>query len=221
MLEIGLQISESPASGADAGLFAVLDRPCATMVGVTRIVAGKAGGRRIDVPQKGTRPMADRVRESVFGSLETLLDFDGARVLDLYSGSGALGLESLSRGADRATLVEADRAAARLLRRNIDVVGLPGARIEQAKVESFLAGTPSEPYDLVFVDPPYALEHEKLQQVLAQIARWTEPESLVIMERQSRSPEPAWPPPLEAFRTRAYGGTTVYWGVHAAPAGDQ
>lgn len=191
------------------------------MVTVTRIVAGKAGGRRIDVPQKGTRPMADRVRESVFGALETVLDFDGARVLDLYSGSGALGLESLSRGADLATLVEADRNAARLLRRNIDGVGLPGARIEQARVESFLAGTPTEPYDLVFVDPPYALEHEKLQQLLDQLPRWTEPESLIVMERQSRSPEPAWPPPLRPFRTRVYGGTTVYWGVHGEPAGDE
>jgi len=191
------------------------------MVTVTRIVAGKAGGRRIDVPQKGTRPMADRVRESVFGALETVLDFDGARVLDLYSGSGALGLESLSRGADLATLVEADRNAARLLRRNIDGVGLPGARIEQARVESFLAGTPAEPYDLVFVDPPYALEHEKLQQLLEQLPRWTEPESLIVMERQSRSPEPAWPSPLRPFRTRVYGGTTVYWGVHGEPAGDE
>lgn len=162
--------------------------------------------------------MSERVRESVFGSLETLFDFSGARVLDLYAGSGALGLESLSRGAVHATFVESDRNAARLLRGNIASIGLDGAQVEQARVESFLTGTPAAPYDLVFVDPPYALEHEKLQQLLDHLARWTDAESLIILERQSRSEEPTWNAPLEAFRTRGYGGTTVYWGVHAGAA---
>lgn len=178
-----------------------------------RIVAGKAGGRRIDVPQKGTRPMSERVRESVFSALETLFDFPGARVLDLYSGSGSLGLEAWSRGAEHVTFVESDRNAARMLRQNAANVGLAGVRVEQVRAESFASGAPDEPYDLVLVDPPYAMEHEKLQALLNDLARWTAPEGLIILERQSRSPEPTWNPPLEPFRTRSYGGTVVYWGL--------
>ena len=96
---------------------------------MTRIVAGAAGGRRLAVPPRGTRPTTDRVREAIFNVLASRLDFDGIRVLDLYAGSGALGLEALSRGAASVMFVESDRRAAEVIARNIDTVGLPGATV--------------------------------------------------------------------------------------------
>lgn len=104
---------------------------------MTRIIAGAAGGRRLATPPgRGTRPTADRAREGLFSSLESQRGgLEGARVLDLYAGSGAVGLEALSRGAAAATLVESDAAAARVVRENLRALGLPGGRLVQAPVE--------------------------------------------------------------------------------------
>src|SRR5438067_2074266 len=109
-------------------------------VPMTRIVAGIAGGRRLRVPPAGTRPTSDRVREALFNMLAARMDFDGVRVLDLYAGSGALGLEALSRGASHALLVESDRKAAAVVRGNIADLGLPGAELRLGAVASVLAG---------------------------------------------------------------------------------
>ncbi|MCA1187780.1 MULTISPECIES: 16S rRNA (guanine(966)-N(2))-methyltransferase RsmD [unclassified Saccharopolyspora] len=194
---------------------------------MTRIVAGSAGGRRIDVPPRGTRPTSDRVREAVFSALEAAVDLDGARVLDLYGGSGALGFEALSRGAAHATFVEADRRAAQIIRRNAAALGFRQVVVEQAKAETALATPPGEPYDVVLADPPYDLDPARLAQVLAALATggWTAPGGLVVLEQSTRSGDPAWPAPLVADRTRRYGDTAVHWAFledeRAFPADEQ
>lgn len=188
------------------------------MVDVTRIVAGSAGGRRIDVPVRGTRPTSERVREALFSALDSAMELSGARVLDLYGGSGALGLEAMSRGAEHGMFVEADRRAAQVLRRNVTALGFRDVRIEQGKAETVLAGPAGEPYDLVLADPPYDVDGDRLAHVLGLLVAngWTSPDSLVLVERAMRSGEPAWPSPLRALRTKRYGDTAVHWAVHAA-----
>ena len=105
---------------------------------MTRIVAGSVGGRRIEVPRRGTRPTSERVRESLFGRLEHYGALDGARVLDLCAGSGALGLEAASRGAGEVVLVDSSRAAVAVCRANIRALGLRGVRAAYAKATSLL-----------------------------------------------------------------------------------
>ncbi|WP_460954771.1 16S rRNA (guanine(966)-N(2))-methyltransferase RsmD [Parasphingorhabdus pacifica] len=184
---------------------------------MTRIVAGTAGGRRIEVPPRGTRPTSERVREALFSALESATELAGARVLDLYGGSGALGLEALSRGAAHATFVESDRRAARILKENAKGLGFRAVRVEQAKVETALAAEPAEPYEVVLADPPYDLDSARLRDVLRSLTEygWTAPGSVVVVERAVRDGDPDWPDPLEASRTRRYGDTAVHWAVHA------
>ncbi|GAA0534458.1 methyltransferase [Saccharopolyspora subtropica] len=186
---------------------------------MTRIVAGSAGGRRIEVPPRGTRPTSERVREALFSALESAVELPGARVLDLYGGSGALGLEALSRGAAHATFVESDRRAAQLLRRNAAALGFREVRVAQAKAETLLGAPAEEPFDVVLADPPYDIAPAQLDRVLAGLAAngWTAPGSVVVLERAVRSGEPDWPPPLHALRSRRYGDTAVHWAVHAEP----
>ncbi|RDI69409.1 16S rRNA (guanine(966)-N(2))-methyltransferase RsmD [Nocardia pseudobrasiliensis] len=178
---------------------------------MTRIVAGTAGGRRLRVPPAGTRPTSDRVREALFNLLAARLDFDGVRVLDLYAGSGALGLEALSRGASHALLIESDRKAAGVVRGNIADLGLPGAELRQAAVASVLALAPAAPYDLVFSDPPYVLETDDVAADLAALAGngWLHPDALVVVERSSRSPETPWPADFSPLKARVYGETRL------------
>src|SRR5882757_4934568 len=133
---------------------------------MTRVIAGRAGGRRLAVPPgTGTRPTSDRAREGLFSTWQSLLGgpLEGERVLDLYAGTGAVGLEALSRGAGHALLVEADARAARTVRENVRSLGLPGAEVRSAKAEQVVAGPPpGDPYDLLFLDPPYAVTDEEL-----------------------------------------------------------
>ncbi|MHB1063799.1 MAG: 16S rRNA (guanine(966)-N(2))-methyltransferase RsmD [Georgenia sp.] len=186
---------------------------------MTRIVAGVAGGRTLKVPRSGTRPTSERVREALFSRLEHLDVVDGARVLDLYAGSGALGLEAASRGAARVTLVEAARAAAALCRANAEALGLdPLIDVVAARVQTHLAGA-GTPADLVLLDPPYDVEQEDLADVLALLGRgWLAPDAVVVVERDRRSPEPRWPDHLAALGPRSYGDTVV-WFAEAAGSG--
>ncbi|MGF6880690.1 16S rRNA (guanine966-N2)-methyltransferase [Nocardia sp. GAS34] len=178
---------------------------------MTRIVAGLAGGRRLRVPPAGTRPTSDRVREALFSMLSARMDFDGIRVLDLYAGSGALGLEALSRGASHALLVESDRKAAAVVRGNIAELGLPGGELRTGTVSSVLAGVPAEPYDLVLSDPPYALEAAEVTADLRSLVAngWLHPGALVVVERATRSAETDWPAHFSAQKPRKYGETRV------------
>ncbi|MGW5571158.1 16S rRNA (guanine(966)-N(2))-methyltransferase RsmD [Nocardia thailandica] len=178
---------------------------------MTRIVAGAAGGRRLKVPPAGTRPTSDRVREALFSAIDARLDLDGVRVLDLYAGSGALGLEALSRGAAHALLVESDRRAAAVVRGNIADLGLPGADLRLGTVRTVLAAGPTAPYDLVFSDPPYDVTTEEVIADLTALAAggWLAPEALVVVERSVRSPEIDWPAGYSAAKPRKYGETRI------------
>lgn len=176
---------------------------------MTRIIAGSARGRRLAVPAgTGTRPTSDRAREGLFSSLLSLLDLGGARVLDLYAGSGALGLEALSRGAGSATLVERDAGALAVLADNARRVGLPGAHPVGQPVEAFLASTPEARYDLVLCDPPYDLDVTGL---LPLVVPWCAAGAVVVLERAARAAAPAWPFGLRPVRSRRYGEACLWY----------
>ncbi|TDO52740.1 16S rRNA (guanine966-N2)-methyltransferase [Kribbella sp. VKM Ac-2527] len=183
---------------------------------MTRIVGGAAGGRRIVVPPgSGTRPTADRVREALFSSLESEFgSFHGLSVLDLYAGSGAIGLEALSRGATRTVLVEADRRAAEVIAANIRSVGLPGATLLTRPAEKVAQGDNSGAvFDLVFADPPYKLETVELQEVLLALAEhgWLADDAVIVVERGKREPW-EWPSGFAALRDRKYGEARLWYG---------
>ena len=190
---------------------------------MTRIVAGTAGGRRLKVPPAGTRPTSDRVREALFSSIEARMDLAGARVLDLYAGSGALGLEALSRGAAAALLVESDRRAAGVLRANIAELGFGGAQVRVGTVRQVLGHGGAGAYDLVFADPPYDLPTDAVHADLTALAAhgWLSDEALLLVERSARSTEIDWPAGFAGRAARRYGETRIESAVYlgADPAG--
>ena len=181
---------------------------------MTRIIAGAAKGTRLAVPGAGTRPTSDRAREGLFSSLDATVRLAGARVLDLYAGTGALGLEALSRGAEAAVFVESNRRAVEVLRANVEAVALPGARVVHAPVGRFLAGAPEEPFDLVLLDPPYALETVTVDGAIAQLAaRWLVRDALVVVERSARSgPFPWSDDRITPAGEKRYGETLFCYG---------
>ncbi len=178
---------------------------------MTRIVAGVAGGRRLAVPPRGTRPTTDRVREALFNVLAVRLDFDGLRVLDLYAGSGALGLEALSRGAASVVFVDSDRRAAEVIGRNIETVGLPGATVRRGAVATVLAAAAPAPVDLVLADPPYDVGADEVDRILADLGRngWVSTGSVVVVERPTSSPPLTWPDTWAPWPARRYGDTRL------------
>lgn len=188
---------------------------------MSRIVAGSARGRRLETPDGGgTRPTSDRVREAFFSVLASWNgtadagaehQFAGLGFLDLYAGSGAMGLEAASRGAARVDLVESDARAAEVIRRNIEVSGLR-ARVRAAKVETLVATPPAgEAFDVVWLDPPYALGEDQLDGVLASVLGngWVRRDGVIVVERSGRGRAPA----LAGAETwsRSYGDTTLHW----------
>lgn len=187
---------------------------------MTRIIAGAAGGRRLLTPQGDlTRPTSDRVREAVFSTLAARGLLDGTAVLDLFCGSGALGLEAVSRGARSALLVDQAREAVAVARRNVAALGLPGVSVVQQPVARFVAAPAPTAHDLVLLDPPYAYPEADLAGVLGALLAqgWLAPDALVVVERSTRSPEPAWPGGLEALGVRRYGETAVWTAEPADP----
>lgn len=189
---------------------------------MTRIISGTAGGRRLQTPTgPGTRPTTDRVREALFSRLEHLDVLTGARVLDLYAGSGALGLEAASRGAASVLLVESHRGAATVARANAAATRLPNVRVRAETVERVLAAGPDaqDGVDLVLLDPPYDLEEENLAEVLGLLVsrRWLAGEALVVVERSARSPQPPWPPSLVTAGERRYGETRMWFADFRGP----
>lgn len=179
-----------------------------------RIVAGAAKGRRLAPPPEGTRPTSDRVREALFNSLAAQLPLDGARVLDLYAGTGAVGLEALSRGAAEAVLVEKGRAALAVLRRNVATVALPGARVVPRPVAAFLADAAAAPFDLLFADPPYALG-EKVRDIVQAAADggWLAPGAVVVVESSARTPVTGWEgSSVTPLAEKRYGDTLLWYG---------
>ncbi|GED10980.1 methyltransferase [Cellulosimicrobium cellulans] len=199
-------------------------------------MAGTVGGRTLQVPPRGTRPTSERVREAIFSRLEHLGVVDDAHVLDLYAGSGALGLEAASRGAADVTLVDSARVAADVARRNVAALGLSNVRVVAQPAEAFVAGVAAAmatertavgaasgaatsgraghgPYHLVLVDPPYDVTAEALERVLAHLAApgVLDPAAVVVVERSTRTPEPTWPTGWEVVARKDYGETTVYF----------
>mgnify|MGYP000963019208 CR=1 FL=1 len=190
---------------------------------MTRIVAGSAKGRTLAVPKSGTRPTSERVREALFSRLDHMNVLEGATVLDLYAGTGALGLEALSRGASSATLVEKASGAARVATANVRSTGL-SARVVIADSRAYLGGRSAEPLsgevDLVFIDPPYDIAEEEMTAVLEGLAPWIGPDALVVVERSTRAPAPTWPAFLVLEDTRAWGETVAYFAGPPLPEED-
>lgn len=186
---------------------------------MTRIIGGAARGRRLRVPPGGTRPTSDRAREALFSALEAARGgLGGAAFLDLYAGSGAVGLEALSRGAAHATLIERDARAAAVLRANAAAVGLPGAEVVADAVERRLGQGPPRSYDVVFVDPPYSEPVERVHAVLAALRDhgWLAPEAVIVVERSAREAF-EWPEGYVADRDRRYGEAALWYGRAAGP----
>jgi len=191
---------------------------------MTRVIAGQAGGRRLAVPPgTTTRPTSDRAREGLFASLLSELgSFDRARVLDLYAGSGAIGLEALSRGAERVLLVESDARAAAVIKANVAVVDLPGATVAVDRVERLLARPQADAarFDLVIADPPYAVTEEAVGKVLTLLdGGWLADGALVVIERATRSGPLHWPPGFLPSKSRRYGEATFWYGWYGGEAG--
>jgi 16S rRNA (guanine(966)-N(2))-methyltransferase RsmD len=167
------------------------------------------------VPPRGTRPTTDRVRESLFNVLTARMDLDGASVLDLYAGSGALGLEALSRGAATALFVESDQRAAAVIGQNIVALGATGATVRRGAVASVLAAGTATPVDLVFADPPYDLDAAEVKDMIAALTGggWTVDGSVVVVERSASGPDLGWPDGWQPWRARRYGDTRLEMAV--------
>ncbi|NLP38451.1 MAG: 16S rRNA (guanine(966)-N(2))-methyltransferase RsmD [Corynebacterium pollutisoli] len=176
---------------------------------MTRIISGEARGRRIKVPPAGTRPTSDRAREGLFSSLQVRFGFADARVLDLFAGSGALGLEAASRGAAEVVLVENNPAAVKIIRHNADVVKHPRVSIEETKASTYLAHAPREHFTMVLADPPYELTDEAVVEMLEALKPALVDGAAVVVERHVSSPETAWPPEYvpttQKLKKRTYG----------------
>ncbi|MCU0278150.1 MAG: 16S rRNA (guanine(966)-N(2))-methyltransferase RsmD [Candidatus Nanopelagicales bacterium] len=189
---------------------------------MTRIIAGTARGRRLKVPAQLTRPTSDRVREALFSSLESMRGMSGARVLDLFAGSGGLGLEALSRGAAEVVLVDNSAQAARVIAENIQTVGMAGAHLERRSARDYLTGPP-RPFDIVLMDPPYSLSDDEVAVLVrALTGGWLSSQAIVVIERGSPGVADLWPVGFGASWNRRFGGThvarAVWYGHEQVPS---
>jgi len=191
---------------------------------MTRIIAGAARGRRLSVPPgTRTRPTSDRAREGLFATITARHgQLDGTAFLDLYAGSGAVGLEALSRGAAPVLFVESDPAAARVIRANMTTVGLPGAELVTGQVATVLRRGPGRvpgdgpAFGVVVADPPYATGDEEVTAMLTALrGDWLAPGALVVVERATRSGPVTWPGGYAPDRSRRYGEATFWYGLAA------
>lgn len=185
---------------------------------MTRIISGSAGGRRLSTPSgEATRPTSDRVREAIFSSIEHETgSLAGCRFLDLYAGSGAVGLEAVSRGAASAVLVERDRRVVGVIRANVEELGFTAVSVLAVRVERLVTSPPQDGdgFDVAYLDPPYTVSTDEVVTVLAELRRngWLAPGALVVVERSSRSTDLTWPQGYEPARSRRYGETCVWYG---------
>lgn len=190
-------------------------------MGMNRIISGEARGRKIKVPPEGTRPTSDRAREGLFSSLQVRFGIAEQTVLDLFAGSGALGLEAASRGAAEVVLVESDPRAVQIIDFNAGVVGHPGVRVELAKVSSYLPRAPRRHFSMVFADPPYDLADEAVVEMLHALEPALADGAVVVVERHRESPETAWPdsftPTTQKLKKRLYGIARMDMAVYSAP----
>lgn len=178
---------------------------------VTRIVAGTYGGRVLGVPEQGTRPTSERVREAIFSRLDHYDALEDTNVLDLFAGSGALAIEALSRGARRAVLVEASQPAAAVCRTNLTTLKITSAQVITNKAQDFVVRKPATPWDVVFLDPPYNIIEEELTAILAALVPSVDDRAVIVVERPYRSPEPTLPSKWRMITDKKYGDTVVYY----------
>jgi 16S rRNA (guanine966-N2)-methyltransferase len=151
------------------------------------------------------------VRESLFNVLTSRIDFAGASVLDLYAGSGALGLEALSRGAASAVFVESDQRAVAVIAKNIASLGAQGATLRRGPVAVVLAGGADRPVDVVLADPPYDIPAAEIEEMLVALVTggWAKDETIAVVERATSGPELAWPDGWLPWTSRRYGDTRI------------
>lgn len=174
---------------------------------MTRIIAGEARGRTIKVPKEGTRPTSDRAREGLFSSLTMRWGFNGTRVLDLFAGSGALGLEAASRGAEEVVLVENNKDAVKTIEHNCSVVKHPRVSVRHSEVMSYLASAPRGYFDMVLADPPYA--YDQIDELIAALEPVLADDAIVVIERHTNAEPTTWPEGFEQtgqkLKKRTYG----------------
>lgn len=187
---------------------------------MTRIIGGVAGGRRLRTPPgDATRPTSDRVREALFSALESRLGtLAGIRFLDVYAGSGAVGLEASSRGAEAVVLVEHTASVAALIRANAAALGLDGVRVIHAAADKLAGRVDSGgPFDVAFLDPPYDVGVDAVGEVITTLAQadWFAPDALVVVERARRGEDWRWPAGFAGVREKKYGDTMLWYG-HAS-----
>ena len=184
---------------------------------MTRIIGGLVGSRKLASPAKSTRPTSDRIRESIFSSLESKDALKKRSVLDLYAGTGALGLEALSRGATATVLVESNKQAAAVCIKNARLIQDAlaeedhevSAKVQIQPVQKFLDSNSSK-FDLVFIDPPYEVTNEEVEKNLAALLDSISNDALVLVERSTRA-EPISASGYELLDTKNFGDTAVYW----------
>ena len=188
---------------------------------MNRIISGEARGRKIKVPPEGTRPTSDRAREGLFSSLQVRFGFVDKHVLDLFAGSGALGLEAASRGAAEVVLVENNPEAVRVIEYNAGVVGHPNATIEPVKASTYLARAPRNHFDIVLADPPYELADEAVAEMVEALKPVLHDGAVVVVERHRESPETDWPkeftPTGQKLKKRLYGIARMDMAVYSNP----
>lgn len=190
---------------------------------MSRIISGIAGGTSLkSVSGVATRPTTDRTKEALFSRLESWNVISGARVIDLFAGSGALGLETASRGARNVVLVEKAPKAAAVCQENAatinklvkdNIVSVKRGTVDTV-LDSFVdqeTGHPRKTFDVVFLDPPYPLGEEELARTLVKVSKVLAEDATVIVERSSRSPEPVWPAGMEKLAEKKYGETLLWF----------
>jgi 16S rRNA (guanine966-N2)-methyltransferase len=184
---------------------------------MTRIIGGDFRGRSIKVPDAETRPTSSRVREAIFSSVEHAASgLDDLRVLDLFSGSGAFGIESISRGAAEAVLIEKDLRAADTLHTNVANFGIKNARVVIADAFTDVAQKSGRgTFDVVFIDPPYSFEDQDVDTLIANLVQndWLNEYAVIVVERGSRS-QVQWPDSVEELRKKVYGDTSIWYGQY-------
>lgn len=174
-------------------------------------MAGTYGGRVLGVPEQGTRPTSERVREAIFSRLDHYDALEDTNVLDLFAGSGALAIEALSRGARRAVLVEASQPAAAVCRTNLTTLKITSGQVITNKAQDFVVRKPTTPWDVVFIDPPYNFVEEDLAAILEALVPSVDDRAVIVVERPYRSPEPTLPSKWRKITDKKYGDTVVYY----------
>ena len=187
-----------------------------------RIIAGVAKGRTLSSVAHATRPTSDRAREALFSTLTSeFLHFDGLQILDLFSGTGAIALEALSRGAAIVHAVEKDESASHVINENYELVKqskpVGEFHLYSMSVQKFLSEQITDiKYHIVYIDPPYDFPDKEIEKILIDLLPHLDPIALIAVERDSKSPATQWPDGYVAQREKNYGQASIYYGGVAA-----